>query len=100
VTFPPDKLKIADVAEGDFFRQGGMPTSLSQSVDEGAGRLQLGVLRQQATGAIGQGTVAVLRFKALAAGPAQVSVVSTDPIGIDGPVARPPLPLPHTLQVR
>jgi hypothetical protein len=44
--------------------------------------------------------VAVLRFKALAAGPAQVSVVSTDPIGIDGPVARPPLPLPHTLQVR
>jgi len=100
LAFPTDKLKLVDVAEGDFFRQGGMPTSLSQSVDEGAGRLQLGVLRQQATGALGQGTVAVLKFKALTAGAAQVSAVSLDPIGVEGPVARPPLPLLHTVQIK
>lgn len=100
IGFSTDKLKLVQVTEGDFFKQGELPTGMSQSIDESEGTLQLGVLRQQGTGAAGQGTVAVLRFKTLAGGVARVSVVSAAPIGLEGPVAGPSLPVVHRLQVK
>ena len=69
-----DRLALVDVDEGDFFAQGGAPTSFTQSIDgRQRARARAGVLRNQATGASGQGTLLTVRLKALAAGVAELS---------------------------
>ena len=100
ITFAKDKLQLVDVVEGDFFRRDGSATSFSKGGDGKDGRVGVGVLRNQATGASGQGQVLTLRFKALSAGAADVRLLSATPIGLGGPVAAPNLPAPFTVQVR
>jgi general secretion pathway protein D len=100
LAFAKDKLQLIDVEEGDFFRQGGAATGFSKSGDGKDGQLRAGVLRNQANGATGEGTVLLLRFKALAAGQAEVRVHSAQSIGIGAPAAAPTLPPALTLQIR
>jgi general secretion pathway protein D len=100
ITFSKDKLQLLDAAEGDYFRQDGAPTSFSKSGDAKEGRLNAGVLRNQARGAAGQGTVLTLRFKALAAGTGEVRIHQAQPIALGAGIAPPALPLPWTVQIR
>ena len=100
LTFSKDKLQMIDVQEGDFFRQGGAPTSFSKSGDGKDGTLRVGTLRNQATGAVGDGTLLVLRFKALASGPAEVRVSSAQSIGIGEAAAAPTLPPAVEFKIR
>jgi len=86
LAFSKDKLAVVDVEEGDLLKQGGAATSFSRAVDAEAGRVQAGGLRNQATGASGQGSLLTVRFRAIAAGTAELSVLGSQPLGLEGMV--------------
>jgi general secretion pathway protein D len=100
IAFSKDKLQLLDVSEAEFFKQDGAPTSFSKSGDVKDGKLNAGVLRNQATGVSGQGNVITLRFKALAAGTGEVRIVMAQPIALGAGAPPPALPLPWTVQIR
>ncbi|HET9645396.1 MAG TPA: hypothetical protein VFP68_19035, partial [Burkholderiaceae bacterium] len=85
---------------GDFFKRDGVKTSFSTGGDGAEGKFSAGTLRNQATGASGQGTLLTMRFRALAAGAGQVRISGAQPIALDAPAVQPSLPAPWTLQVR
>jgi general secretion pathway protein D len=99
VTFPSDLLEVLEVQEGSFLKQGDASTSFTHQVDAGAGQVSAGALRQQASGATGQGTLISLRLRAKKAGRAEVAVVSVDPIGLADRVPKPELPVPLRVEV-
>ena len=100
LAFSKDKLQLLDVAEGEYFKQDGSPTSFSKSGDGKDGKLNAGVLRNQANGVSGQGTVLTLRFKTLAAGTGEVRIVNAQPITLGAGASTPVLPQPWTVQIR
>jgi general secretion pathway protein D len=87
--FGKDKLELVDIDEGDLFKQGGAATSFTKTIDAAQGQATTGVLRNQANGATGEGNVVSLKFKALAAGASDITILSLDPIGLAGPVPKP-----------
>jgi len=82
--FDKTKLQLLDATEGDFFNQQGAATSFSKGEQDALGRMTLGLIRRQATGASGQGTAYRLKFKALSAGAAELQVPKVTPIAIGG----------------
>lgn len=98
ISFSKDKLSVVDIDEGDFFRQGGAATSFTKSVEAAEGRARAGVLRNQATGTPGQGTVLSVRLKAVAAGTAEISLTGMEPITLGEGAAR--VALPQTVRVQ
>lgn len=100
LSFDPKRLQLLDAQEGDFFRRDGALTSFSKSIDAQAGRARLGLLRNQATSAAGAGSLLILRFKALAAGAAQVRLENAQPVVLGPtPASGPPLQ-PWTLTIK
>ncbi|WP_341893361.1 secretin N-terminal domain-containing protein [Variovorax sp. YR752] len=89
LSYPRDRLELLVIEEGDFFTQGGTATSFTKAIDPASGVVQIGVLRNTATGAVGQGRVVGLRFKALSAGRAVVTLVDASPVGLGGPIEKP-----------
>lgn len=86
LSYDKQRLQYLDAVEGDFFKRDGAPTSFTHSVDAASGRVRVGVLRNQATGLTGQqGTVVILRFKALAVGNATVKLEGAQPVQLEGP---------------
>ena len=100
IDFTFDRLELTEVLEGEFFKQDGAATSFSKSGDGKDGRIRAGVLRNQATGIGGQGTVLTLRFKAIAAGPAEVQIGAAQALGLGSMAPNPALPAPFSLQIR
>ena len=98
LAFSKDKLSVVHIDEGDFFRQGGAPTSFTKSIEAADGKARVGVLRNQATGAPGQGALLTVRLKALAAGLAELSLVGFEPITLGETAPR--MALPQTLRVQ
>ena len=96
--FSADKLTLVDADEDDYFRKGGAVTSFSKRVD--AGRVNLSVLRNQATAAEGAGGVFKLRFKATAPGRAEVRVGTAQPVSLEPNADRPALPAPAVIEVK
>jgi general secretion pathway protein D len=99
IAFPADKLQLIDASEGSFFKHDGALTSFSKGGDVKSGKLNVGVLRNQATAAGGKGTLLTLRFKALAKGTAEVRVTSAQGIGLGAPAPGVQLPKPLMLQI-
>lgn len=84
VSFDATKLQFVGVAEGDFLKQGGAPTSFSNRVLQG-GKLVLSDSVAGTTGGASPGTLAVLSFKALAAASqTSVQVQPGSVIGVSG----------------
>jgi general secretion pathway protein D len=100
IAYAKDKLELLEAQEGDFFRQGGATTSYSKTTDGKGGTLSIGILRNQASGAIGDGAVVKLRFKAIASGTADVHIISAQPIGLGGAAPSPSVPPPLSVQIR
>ena len=96
--YSKDLLQLVSIEEGELFKQAGAATNFTHTIDVAAGRASAAVLRTPATGANGQGKVAVLQFKALAAGNAEVKTLSVEPVGTAGPVA--PLTALPTLSIQ
>ena len=93
VGYAKEHLELLDIQEGELFKQGGAQTSFTKTIDAVNGRASAGVLRTTATGAVGKGNVFTLRFKATSPGPADVTLLSLQPVGLAGPVP-PPATLP------
>lgn len=86
LSFPTGMLEALDVSEGEYFKQEGGVTSFTHVVNNETGRVGVVVLRSDATGAVGQDTVLRVRFKAKAAGNAELNLTSFKPMGVNGVV--------------
>jgi general secretion pathway protein D len=101
IGFDPQLLQVASVQEGDFFKQGGSPTTFNQRIDPSQGRIFVAAIRQGAPGSQpginGSGVVLNVAFKALKASTAtKVQVLSATP----EPALASPLTLPIEQVVR
>jgi len=84
-----ERLALEEIGEGEFFKQEGAETTLSQAIDPAGGQARVTVMRRHAQGASGQGRVLLMRLRGLAPGPAELRVVGADPLGAQAPVAAP-----------
>lgn len=95
----PQRFKVLEVLEGGFFKQDSTPTSFTHSLEGQGAQVRVGVLRNQASGATGDGTLVGLRLKALQPGKAQIRLTSMEPISLGAPMARPVLPVVLDVEV-
>lgn len=78
LTFNPATLRVRNIQEAGFMRQGGMETAFAQQVDPSAGRIDISVTRTgDATGASGAGLIAAIVFDAAGAGSATITPSGT-----------------------
>lgn len=85
--YDPKSLQAVDAEEGTFLKQDNAVVSLSKNVQQNEGRMSIGLLRNIADGAKGEGALLTLKFKALKAGDTEIRLVSANPVA-----ARPMLP--------
>lgn len=100
VTFDRQQLQWLPATEGDFFRKGGAQTSFTEAIEAERGQARVGVLRNQASGAAGQGMLLALRFKALKAGVAELRLESAQAILLQPGSSIPAIPAPLAVRVR
>jgi general secretion pathway protein D len=84
ITFNPQVLRVRNVQEGTFMRQGGVTASFTPRIDVATGRVDIAVTRAgDQAGASGAGLLAALLFDAVGAGNSliQVSGVASTPEG-------------------
>jgi hypothetical protein len=84
VTFNPSVLRVRNVQEGTFMRQGGVTATFTPRIDVGTGRVDIAVTRTgDQAGASGSGLIAALLFDAVGPGNSliQVSGVASTPEG-------------------
>ena len=85
VTYNPAVLRVRNVQEGTFMRQGAVTASFTPRIDAGAGRVDIAVVRTgDNAGASGAGLLAALMFDAVGEGNSliQVSGVASSPEGV------------------
>jgi general secretion pathway protein D len=82
IAYPSNLLDVVAIAEGSFLKQGDSATSFVQANNPTTGRISIGILRNDSTGATGEGSVAQIQFKVKAAGNIQLSFTSVRPIGM------------------
>jgi Cohesin domain len=84
VTFNPNVLRVRNVQEGTFMRQGNVAASFTPRIDVATGRVDIAVTRTgDQTGASGSGLLAALLFDPVGPGNSliQVSGVASTPEG-------------------
>ena len=84
VTYNPNVLRVRNVQDGTFMRQGGVATTFTPQIDAAAGRVDIAITRTgDQVGASGSGLLAALLFDAVAPGSSIVSVngVASTPEG-------------------
>jgi len=84
VTFNPAVLRVRNVQEGTFMRQGGVTATFTPRIDIASGRVDIAVARNgDRAGASGAGLLAALLFDAVGPGNSliQVSGVASNPEG-------------------
>ncbi len=91
--FPSNLLEVVSIAEGGFMKQGDGATSFVQAVNAAAGRINVGLMRNEGEGASGEGPLLTIQFKAKAVGAAQLSFTSVRPIGMAGMMSLPSPPV-------
>jgi general secretion pathway protein D len=100
LSFDKDRLSLAEVQEGDYFKQGQVTTSFTQNVDSASGRADFGILRAPMSGTPGQGSVVNLSFRATMAGTAELSIRGFDPVLIGDGNPQPALPSALKIEVK
>lgn len=93
------KLQLVEAREGEFFNQAGAATTFTHGALDAGGKLNMGVIRNQATGAAGQGVVFRLKFKALAAGPLELRIPKFTALPLGGVMPESKPAMAHTVQV-
>ena len=85
VTYNPAVLRVRNVQEGTFMRQGTVTATFTPRIDAAAGRVDIAVVRTgDSAGASGAGLLAALMFDAVGQGNSliQVSGVASTPEGV------------------
>jgi general secretion pathway protein D len=85
IAYPAQVVDVVEVVEGPYFKQNDGLTSFTQSVNAETGRIGVGVLRNDASGAAGQAPVVQLRLRAKAAGLAEFKLTSFKPLSAGQP---------------
>ncbi|QKY11966.1 cohesin domain-containing protein [Janthinobacterium lividum] len=97
--FSQQNLQVVDADEGAFFTQDGATASASKSMEQAKGLASMAILRTGAAGVKGEGTMMSFKFKALAAGPAEIRVLSAKSIS-STPIDAETLPAPLRVMVK
>ena len=89
--FDKKLLTALEPVEGIYFKADGAAVSKSKSVEQAEGRVAMAVMRNGVEGLAGDGAVVSFRFKALAAGNAELTLAPTSAIanGVPLPLAAP-----------
>ncbi len=88
ITFNPKVLRVRNVQDGTFMRQGGVATTFTPQIDAASGRVDIAITRTgDQVGASGAGLLAALLFDAVGPGSAVVTAsgVASTPEG--GPLS-------------
>jgi hypothetical protein len=89
ITFNPKVLRVRNVQDGTFMRQGGIATSFTPQIDAASGRVDIAITRTgDQVGASGAGLLAALLFDAVGPGSAIVTAngVASTPEGTPVPL--------------
>lgn len=97
--FSPQTLQVLDVDEGAFFSQDGASASASKTLEQAKGVAKMAILRTGAAGVKGEGTMMSFKFKALAAGPGEIRVLSAKAVSAT-PIDAQTLPAPLRMTVK
>lgn len=100
LAYSKERLALVDVQQGEFLRQGGAVTAFSQSVAANEGTARAAVLRSEASGVTGSGTLLQLRFKAMAAGDAELRLAGFEAVTLGEGAATPQGAAPLRIQVK
>ncbi|TXT40780.1 MAG: proteinral secretion pathway protein D [Comamonadaceae bacterium] len=93
IAFEPQSVEVIDISEGAFFKQNDGITSFTQAVNTTTGRIGVGLLRSDTTGAMGRAPLLTLRLKAKKPGATQIHLTSFKPIPLGEPVLLGELPV-------
>jgi general secretion pathway protein D len=75
ITYNPAVLRVRNVQEGSFMRQGGVNAPFTQQVDPAAGRIDIAITRTgDQIGAAGTGLLAAVLFETVGAGTSALSM--------------------------
>jgi hypothetical protein len=101
VSYNPAVLRVTKVDEGTFLKQGGVATTFTPTIDAQGGRVTLVISRPAtaATGASGDGILAMLTFEAVAPGSSAIALAGS----AGGPGGQPAVALrfaPVTITVK
>jgi general secretion pathway protein D len=80
LAYSKDRLTLVDVQQGELLRQGGAATAFTQTVAAAEGTARAAVLRSEASGVTGNGSLLQLRFKATAAGDAELRLAGFEAV--------------------
>jgi general secretion pathway protein D len=100
LVFDRERLQVESVEEGAFFRQEGGTVSMSHQVPAGEGRLIVALTRSGTSGVKGSDALVKVNFKAIAAGPASVTVSAATPIGAGDAIPQVELPAPVSIAIK
>jgi type II secretory pathway component GspD/PulD (secretin) len=90
LTYNPAVLRVRNVQDGTFMKQGGINAQFSNKAEPGSGRVDITITRAgDSTGASGTGLLAAVLFDAIAPGGSTLSVsgVATGPDGAAVPLS-------------
>lgn len=88
ITFNPQLVRVRNVQEGTFMRQGGVTPAFSQQIDEKGGRIDIVITRPgDQTGASTAGLLAALLIEPLAAGTGSLALSGSATVPGGAPAA-------------
>jgi len=100
VGFDPTILKAVDVVEGNFLKQGNLPSNFTKTIDQASGQVLIDLSGAATEGASTGGSVATLVFEVTAAAPqSQITVSRITSSAAGGEALAFAAPEPHTLVV-
>jgi hypothetical protein len=99
ITYNPALVRVRNVQEGTFMRQGGITPAFSSQVDEKSGRIDIVVTRPgDQTGASTAGLLAAILLEPLAAGTGSLSLSGSASVPGGAPAALQFLPAGITVR--
>jgi len=100
VTYDPAVFKALNVNEGGFLRQNNAQPTMTKSIDQDSGQIQVDISGAAKEGASGTGSIVSLLFQALAASPqSQIAVGRIAPVGPGGEALPVTAPEPFAISV-
>lgn len=98
--FDPATFQVVGVKEGGFFAQDGGTANMSSQIDPN-GKVFVGVARSGSDGVRGDGVVATVTLRAIAAKPnSELRLISVTPVAAGALSMQAQLPAPHIVTVR
>jgi general secretion pathway protein D len=100
LAFDPSALEVVSVTEGDFFKRGNSRSNFANHVDAPGGRISVGSSRSDKEGAMGQGELATITFRARVSRPrSEVRVLSVAALSPSGTSANVAVPGPFAVSI-